>query len=293
MKKYLYLIFFLLFIPYLCFSATGDLETFIGKTDTTLSTVLGKTGTGVASILGKNYTDGDSVSNPAPVSRYLFESGALTTDSVGTNTLTSNGDPAASSTHKEGSYSVDLDGAGDYYSIADASLTADFPLKSGTTNKKGTFCFWFLSDNEAEVHYFMAKYLAATNGRSLAITLQWGTEPDPIAIFMGYNNGDSSELLTHASDIVANQWYHVAFSWDDADRSYRLRIWDDTAGAILGSDITGNYSNAIYLTTQPFTIGARADGDREVNGLMDDVWVFDEVLTTTQTDAIRAGTYTY
>lgn len=59
MKKYLYIIFFALSIPCLCFSATGDVETILGKTDTTLSTVIGKASAGIATVCGKNYTDGD------------------------------------------------------------------------------------------------------------------------------------------------------------------------------------------------------------------------------------------
>ena len=53
------LILFLCLLPYIAHGATGDLETFIGKTDTALTTVIGKTGSGVATVLGKNYTDGD------------------------------------------------------------------------------------------------------------------------------------------------------------------------------------------------------------------------------------------
>lgn len=58
MKRALLTLIFIL-IPSLCFSATGDTETVMGKTDTTISTIIGKAGTGIATIMGKNYTDGD------------------------------------------------------------------------------------------------------------------------------------------------------------------------------------------------------------------------------------------
>jgi len=57
MKKLLWI---LLLIPSLCFSATGDIQTIGGKVDTAITSIAGKAGTAIATICGKNYTDGDS-----------------------------------------------------------------------------------------------------------------------------------------------------------------------------------------------------------------------------------------
>ena len=83
MKRYL-LFLSIVFLSGMALGATGDLETFIGKTDTALTTVSGKTGTGVATVLGKNYTDGD-VACPD------FEDTVPTTDGAVTNWSASSG----------------------------------------------------------------------------------------------------------------------------------------------------------------------------------------------------------
>lgn len=220
------------------------------------------------------------------VALYRFESGALTTDSKGTNTLTSNGTPVSDTTnYKEGSGSVDFEASdtGDYFSRADADLSSDFPFKSGTSNTTFSFVFWYKAETLSGA--VVSKYSATSGGRSLEIR-----PATSIDLLLGYNSGNSVETISHASALSTGRWYHVGVAVDGATGNYRIRIWDDTAGAILGTDKTGTAANALYLNTRVFAIGSRA-GSPWLDGLLDEVAVFNDVLSATEIDAIRAGTY--
>ena len=74
---------------------------------------------------------------------WRFESGALTTDSKATNTLTNNGGTEETTNHMEGACAVALASASSQYlNIPDANLVSGFPLKSDDTTKLATFAFW-------------------------------------------------------------------------------------------------------------------------------------------------------
>jgi hypothetical protein len=68
---------------------------------------------------------------------WRFESGALGTDSKGTNTLTPQNSPTEDTAdYKEGACSVSLlNTSSQYLLITDANLNAGFPFKSGDTTK--------------------------------------------------------------------------------------------------------------------------------------------------------------
>ena len=74
---------------------------------------------------------------------WRFESGALTTDTIGSNTLTDYNTVGEDTTnHMEGSCAADFEKSNsEHFVITDANLDSGFPLKSGDTNKKISICF--------------------------------------------------------------------------------------------------------------------------------------------------------
>src|SRR5208282_5472922 len=78
---------------------------------------------------------------------WRFESGALTTDSIGPNTLTPVGSPTANtSIYKEGAASIQLNGSSQYAYITDASMvTNGVPLNHSDSVKQATICCWMYS----------------------------------------------------------------------------------------------------------------------------------------------------
>ena len=226
---------------------------------------------------------------------WRMESGAITTDSSGEgNTLTNNDSTATSATCKEGSASMVADGAADYLSILDNALSTDFPLKVGDTNKDLSICFWVRFDtmpaNYASESVW-SKYNPAGDLRSLNILIYNTETIQQFEVHCGHTSGTAAEAIKMEVDTSTAVWYHVAFTHKGSDSSYRLRVWDDNAQAQLGTDITGTLSNTLSVRAAQVTIGCRSDPDLYMDGLIDDLLVFDDVLTVGEIDQIRAQTY--
>lgn len=222
------------------------------------------------------------------------EDGALGTDSSGKgNTLTESG-TASSSTHQEGSYSCDFSGGSDELVRADADLTAGFPFKNGTTNKAATVCFWFRSDgfpSSGGYDGLWGKYIGATNKRSFLIGIKGKTTTQVVVLTIASDPAVAGVEKEHGSDLATGVWYHVGVTYDDSDRSYRIRIWDAGAGAFLGVDATGTFAANMALSDAQLEVGNYGAAGLGMDGLMDDVVVFSRILSTDEIDAVRAQTF--
>jgi hypothetical protein len=91
-------------------------------------------------------------------------------------------------------------------------------------------------------------------------------------------------------NITTGRWYHLAVTFDNTNRAYHIRAWDDQAAALLG-DATGTTDDYVTINTLPVRLGANASASRTFNGRLDEVVVFNDLLTSTQVDQIRQGTY--
>jgi hypothetical protein len=220
------------------------------------------------------------------------DNGALTTDSKGTNTLTNSGMANDAVNFKQGDASADADALGDILYCVDGDLDAGFPFKSGDATKKVSVCGWFRTSGfpAAADRMITGKYSAASGGRSWMVYCKKNANWN-LSLAIGYNSGDSAEIVSHASTIATGIWYHFGITFDDSDKSYRIRIWDDNAGAILGSDLTGTATNNMYAGTGLFHIGRCGSASNCLGGEKDEVVVFNDILTTGEIDQIRAGTY--
>jgi len=227
------------------------------------------------------------------VALYNLENGALTTDSKGTNTLTDDtGLSADTVNYKQGAASVDMTGtANDWLYCTDANLDSGFPAKSGESNAVFSVCFWVMFSSETPSYqYIVTKYNSSTDARSWACVL---TNQDKFNLAIGYNNGDDSNFYSHLSAIDTGIWYHVGMTWNNTTKAYLIRVWDDTAGDYHGSDFSGTGSNQMSIDSAPLVLGDRGQMDDayDLRGNLDEVVIFNDVLTTTEIDEIRAGTY--
>jgi hypothetical protein len=82
----------------------------------------------------------------------------------------------------------------------------------------------------------------------------------------------------------------VAFTYQDADKSIRVRVWDDTAGKLL-YDYVGKTSAPMTITNAPLVLGGLPLMSSFYDGLLDEVVVFKDILTTDEIDQIRQGRY--
>ena len=106
--------------------------------------------------------------------------------------------------------------------------------------------------------------------------------------------GLSYEILDASyTNLTTGVWYHIGATFDNTTKEWQLRVWDDNAKT-EAYYANGTATNNISLTDAPFAIGAWFNGGTPVypiDGLIDEVVVFDDILTTGEIDKIRQGTY--
>jgi len=236
--------------------------------------------------------------DPNCISLWKLDNGALATDSIGSNTLSTAGTVTAdTSNYKEGDASADFPGSDDMLYRTDTNLISGTPYKSGESNKNISICLWFyfdtitFPDGDASL---VTKYDSGSNLRSFRLKL----EGDDNSFYWqtGHNSGGEWQISSaFGSAFVAGRWYHGGFTLDE-NGNYRARIWDDTAGDFLDSDLTGQFSNSVSITTASLVIGGQMYNGgytaAEIDGQIDEVVIFDDILTVDEIDEIRAGTYT-
>lgn len=226
---------------------------------------------------------------------WRFETGALTVDSIGSNTLTAVGSPAATSTCKEGVAACDFErGDLDYFNIADASLDNGFPLKNGDTNKKISVCFWVKPESIApESDWWVIFYKGEPTYYSIVISTYTTGGSGYFQLGIGNTNGGAWEYINHASALTIGRWYHVGITFENSTKAYRIRIWDDTAGTLLGgAETTGVSTNNISVGAGPLRVGlGQVSSAGYYDGIVDELVVFSDILTAAEIDQIRAGTY--
>ena len=85
-----------------------------------------------------------------------------------------------------------------------------------------------------------------------------------------------------AGTIDISKWYHFGVTFNNTTKDWQVRVWDDDASTNLVND-SGTASNNMYLGTAPFAIGAQYNSGamiRPFDGLIDEVVIFDDILTT-------------
>ena len=234
--------------------------------------------------------------DPDVVALYRFESGALTTDSSGNgNTLTNVNTVEEDTTNeKEGDCCADFTKAKkEFLYRTDTNLSSNFPLKSGTNNKKFTISAWIRLKSKVPFGAYYAIF--SKHGSGLASFWMALNGDEKLRFCLGYNKGDSEELSApHPSALSTNTWYHVTISYDDSDRSFAIRV-RDANGSVVGTDLTGNTTNNINVENGIMSIGAvHSYGGtwiRHFDGLIDELVVFKRVLSATEITAIAKGQY--
>jgi len=231
------------------------------------------------------------------VAVWQFENGALTTDTgpVGTNTLTAVNTPVADTVnYRQGAASCDFESTEkDYFKIADASLSTGFPGKSGGHAEDFSITFWLKWESLAGVG--STKYVIS-KGVSPCSFIVFMTCPGPpdnetrISCKTYYSS--TEYVITHTLDMATGKWYHVGISCDHgvANTSF-IRVYDADAGT--ATTATGTLRTSVG--TDLLAIGNRSDlltnGIFLFDGLMDEMAVFNDALSSDECDQVRSGTY--
>lgn len=233
--------------------------------------------------------------DPNCVALWRMEPGALTTDSVGANTLTNVNVTANTTSYEEGAGAAEFDlvaGVWDtrnWLSIADDNLTRGFPGKSATSNKRFTLCFWIqftsipTGENEWSI-FTKANSMIPENSYSVRF-IPGGK------ITLSIGSGSNSRL-DYGTACKVGTWYHVAVTFDDATHTGAINVWDGLAGAMLGTEAKRTTFPSMPLTRDAVVLGSVDQVWYQcLAGLLDEVVVFNDVLSTQDIAKIRAGNY--
>jgi hypothetical protein len=229
--------------------------------------------------------------DPNCVAVWNLEPSALMADSRGANTLTNNGVTSSTADFQQGTGSGIFDRLSlNNLRITDASLSATFPTKSGHTINSFSGACWVKLNEYTATAYLMSKYYT-TGKKSWALGISY----DGNVIFQaGYSNGTAFETKwgTSGNVLAPNKWYHIAFAYNDSAKTCYVRVYDKDAAAII-IDETFTFAHNMSVTTATVALGSLdyAEASYSLDGLMDEVVIFNDLLTTTQIDQIRQGTY--
>lgn len=238
--------------------------------------------------VGNNFVD-----DPNCVALWTFEQETFRLDMKGTNDLENEGASVQLTEFKEGAGAADFKSQQrDWMIIDDADLSDDFPTKSTTAaGYKMSICFWMRLKSYSYAGTILSKYLITTDDRSWRIWLDTGRNELSLSLgIWGGDDYDSYVADAPETRLQLNNWYHVAFTYNDANRNYHMRIWDDAADALY-YDVTSVAFDRIAITDAPLVFGNIPLQSTYFDGLLDEVVVFKDVLTELEIDQIRQGAY--
>jgi len=235
----------------------------------------------------------DFTSDPHCVALWRFESQTLTKDSIGSNRLENHGVSAQTADVREGAGCADFRvGQKDWVGIDDADLSTDFPTKSGDKDVEMSLCFWTKPRSFTAEGTVISKYQTMSQSRSWQLSLAGPTDGH-LKLDLGIGSGNSSkqyDLNAAGQKLARNRWYHVAFTYRDKDRQFHVRVWDAASDKLV-YDYTDKATSALAVTRAPLVLGAVGSLAEFYDGLLDEMVVFNDVLTTDEIDLIRQGRY--
>jgi len=194
------------------------------------------------------------------------------TDEVTTNDLTNNN--SATFTTGKIDNGVDLEsGSSQYLSITDASQTGLDITGDMSIN------VWVKFESHGGFDAICSKW--GTSGQASFI---FGYDPGGSKLRFWYNDSGSNDRKAEVSwspDLAT--WYHIVMVFDASAHSTEMFV----NGSSIGSgDGTGT---SIFSGTSPFNVGSRGTIYYLFDGLIDELGIWDRLLTTSEVISLYGG----
>jgi hypothetical protein len=227
---------------------------------------------------------------------WQFESGALGTDSKGTNHLT----PYAAGATPTSVTDDQREGAGcalftrasnQYFFIPDHLLDSGFPLKFGDPVKKATIAFWIKFNSlpgSGQYHEILCKSWYNLDG-GFEIQADYSGGPR-FTLIWAYSA--TAQTVWRPFTPVTGRWYHVTVRIDGGpSKVWKCRVYDAAAGTT--NNYTGAPGGEMHVSSRPLYIGAYGDGVNCLDGRLDELLFFNDVLSDTECANVQAGTFDF
>ncbi len=252
-------------------------------------------GAALTAAFGARPGGNDFASDPNCVALWQFEDKAFAKDTVGSNELENHGAALVTAGAPEGDGCADFRASqDDWMGIDDDHLSADFPARYGSKSVNMSLSFWMKPRSFPFRGTVLSKYLISTDDRSWRLFLSGsGSVKGYLQIALGIGSGNNYkqyDLDDSSQQFAKDQWYHVAFTYQDRNREFHVRIWDEAAGKLV-YDYAGKATSAMAVTRAPVVLGGLPMMSEHYDGLLDEVAVFNDVLTSDEIDLIRQGRY--
>ncbi len=245
------------------------------------------------SAVGNNFT-----SDPDCVALWRFESGQLTADSIGSNTLEISGAPEANtSDYKEGDASGDTENG--YFRMDDADLDAGFPLKSGAATTQFSVAFWMKARTGTDAVTGAVMYAKGAElgpkAYSFAIGFHEPSGAGTGTIILNVGTSDGTNLYLYDANppkiIQRNHWYHLTVTYQEltpTSGTLKLYVYDPSDDTVVTSTVA---SAKIPVFDTPLALGVLRWSSSRFDGLLDEVVVFKDILTPAEVNQIHQGSY--
>jgi hypothetical protein len=235
----------------------------------------------------------DFYTDPHAIALYRYEKNHLTRDSTGHGNSLTGVPTEEGSNFREGRGAAHFENSLNQYQLqGDADLSTGYPGKLGDAVKQITVCFWVyhhvLTGGTYYAYYWKGHYAASPNGTICWFLAQLGT----IFRFGISADGSSYNQYTIDPGMVVNRWYHCAMTYNGVTKALHLRVWGQTEQTV--TDQWSVTAEAPLIANGPVLIGA---GDYSgvpaiyLDGVLDELVVFNTILTSAQIDKVRNGTY--
>lgn len=215
--------------------------------------------------------------------RWRFESGALTTDSTGTNTLTNYNVTSNTSDKMEGGGCAEFDGTTAYFEILDDNLSADFPLKSTVYGKDFSVLVWIKAD-------VLSNYRTIFDKTDCIWANIDSTYTAPAVDIELISNHEQSTVISTAA-WSTGIWYHVAIRVYGQTSIVHYRVFNNSTGVATNYFELGNNEGVPYRSLNGSLKIGQSTNTYFLDGKMDEFLVFNGILGDNAVDSIRTGTY--
>ena len=221
---------------------------------------------------------------------FNLEDGALGTDSSGNGEVLTNVSVESDQVNfRQGSACGKTSAAFRSLYRVDTDLTADFPGKNGTSNRTFSVCGWVYQPSNDFA------WLAAKWGGTGFNTRSWGVAIRDdggffVTLLLGYAGGTSAEIVKHSGVVIGtNKWYHFGVTYDGVTRAWRIRVWDQHGRSVTES--TGTAVQTITVDDARFSIFADHGGSGGLIGNLDEIVIWDRVISADEIDEVRQGIF--
>ena len=215
--------------------------------------------------------------------------------SQNSNTILAGNGTLDSSIYVQGAGSYNNSGLQGHYR-PDDDLSSDFPFKQGTANKVMSVCAWFRLDDFEVTQAIAGKWSASNSPPERGWWLLAGSSGN-LAMQIDADGGvGGTETASVTHTLNTSIWFHAGMTYREDTKAWTLRLYDSNDTTVYSNSGTFD-TGTVWLSDVPFFVGAVSSTNSNtsfwypIDGKIDEVAIFDDILTADEIDEIRQGTY--